>query len=38
MKNVLIIGAGSQIPKELIPLLQEQSDIELTVFGRTAKL
>lgn len=36
MKNVLIIGAGGQIPKVLIPLLQEQSDVALTLFGRTA--
>ncbi|MDN6778342.1 MAG: NAD(P)H-binding protein [Enterococcus sp.] len=34
--NVLIIGAGGQIPEVLIPLLQEQSDLKLTLFGRNA--
>ncbi|MCH4167729.1 MAG: NAD(P)H-binding protein [Streptococcaceae bacterium] len=36
MKKVIIIGAGGQIPKVLIPLLQEQDDIALTLFGRNA--
>lgn len=35
-KNILIIGAGGQIPEELIPLLQEQSEWHLTLFGRHA--
>lgn len=34
--NVLIIGAGGQIPKVLIPLLQEQDKLNLTLFGRNA--
>lgn len=33
-KNILIIGAGGQIPQVLIPLLQEQPDLHLTLFGR----
>lgn len=36
MKKVVIIGAGGQIPQVLIPLLQEQEDVQLTLFGRTA--
>ncbi|MBO0458122.1 NAD(P)H-binding protein [Enterococcus hulanensis] len=32
--NVLIIGAGGQIPEVLIPLLQEQKELKLTLFGR----
>lgn len=36
MKKVIIIGAGGQIPEVLIPLLQEQDDVELTLFGRSA--
>ncbi|WP_242596596.1 NAD(P)H-binding protein [Enterococcus plantarum] len=36
MVNVLIIGAGSQIPEVLIPLLQEQANLKLTLFGRNA--
>jgi nucleoside-diphosphate-sugar epimerase len=36
MKNILIIGAGGQIPEVLIPLLQEQADLKLTLFGRHA--
>lgn len=36
MKNILIIGAGGQIPEVLIPLLQEQADVKLTLFGRHA--
>lgn len=35
-KNILIIGAGGQIPQVLIPLLQEQPDLNLTLFGRYA--
>ena len=35
-KNILIIGAGGQIPQVLIPLLQEQPDLHLTLFGRYA--
>ncbi|MFR3683822.1 MAG: NAD(P)H-binding protein [Enterococcus sp.] len=34
--NVLIIGAGGQIPEVLIPLLQEQDQLSLTLFGRNA--
>lgn len=38
-KNILIIGAGGQIPQVLIPLLQEQPGLHLTLFGcHTAKL
>ncbi|MBK5076988.1 NAD(P)H-binding protein [Lactococcus lactis] len=37
MKNVLIIGAGGQIPEVLIPLLQEQANLKLTLFGRNAE-
>ncbi|OTN75170.1 hypothetical protein A5886_000240 [Enterococcus sp. 8G7_MSG3316] len=36
MINVLIIGAGGQIPRYLIPLLQEQPAITLTLFSRHA--
>ncbi|MEG0355916.1 MAG: hypothetical protein RR621_09745 [Lachnospiraceae bacterium] len=36
MVNVLIIGAGGQIPAVLIPLLQQQADVKLTLFGRNA--
>ena len=35
-KNVLIIGAGGQIPKILIPRLQKM-DVNLTLFGRNAQ-
>ena len=35
-KNILIIGAGGQIPQVLIPLLQEKSELHLTLFGRHA--
>lgn len=35
-KNILIIRAGGQIPQVLIPLLQEQPDLHLTLFGRHA--
>jgi nucleoside-diphosphate-sugar epimerase len=35
-KNILIIGASGQIPQVLIPLLQEQPDLHLTLFGRHA--
>ncbi len=31
-KNILIIGAGGQIPQVLILLLQEQPDLNLTLF------
>lgn len=34
MTKILIIGAGGQIPSVLIPLLQANSDVELTLFGR----
>ncbi|MGM0168432.1 hypothetical protein IGI39_004187 [Enterococcus sp. AZ135] len=34
--NVLIIGVGGQIPEVLIPLLQEQKKLKLTLFGRSA--
>lgn len=34
--NILIIGAGGQIPEVLIPLLQEQDHLSLTLFGRNA--
>lgn len=34
--NVLILGAGGQIPEVLIPLLQKQHNINLTLFGRHA--
>ncbi|HEY0221758.1 MAG TPA: NAD(P)H-binding protein [Lactovum miscens] len=37
MKKLLIIGAGGQIPRFLIPMLKEQTDLELTLFGRQAK-
>ena len=33
-KNILIIGAGGQIPQVLIPLLQEKPELHLTLFGR----
>lgn len=36
IKNILIIGAGGQIPCILIPLLQNQEGIHLTLFGRHA--
>lgn len=36
MKNILIIGAGGQISKVLIPLLQEQAHLNVTLFGRHA--
>ncbi len=35
-KNILIIGAGGQIPQVLIPLLQEKPELHLTLFGRHA--
>lgn len=35
-KNILIIGSGGQIPQVLIPLLQEQPELHLTLFGRHA--
>ncbi|MDT2640290.1 NAD(P)H-binding protein [Enterococcus dongliensis] len=35
-KNILIIGAGGQISEVLIPLLQEQPDLHVTLFGRHA--
>lgn len=35
-KNILIIGAGGQIPQVLITILQEKSDLHLTLFGRHA--
>ncbi|MGX7205269.1 NAD(P)H-binding protein [Enterococcus pingfangensis] len=34
--NILIIGAGGQIPEVLIPALQEQ-EVNLTLFGRNAE-
>lgn len=34
--NILIIGAGWQIPEVLIPALQEQ-EVNLTLFGRNAE-
>lgn len=37
MVKVLIIGAGGQIPEVLIPLLKEQTGVELTLFGRHAE-
>lgn len=37
MKKILIIGAGGQIPRFLIPMLKEQTDLELTLFGRQAE-
>ncbi|MBF2563035.1 NAD(P)H-binding protein [Listeria seeligeri] len=36
MTKILIIGAGGQIPHFLIPLLQKQTDSEITLFGRNA--
>ncbi|WP_313510926.1 NAD(P)H-binding protein [Enterococcus sp.] len=36
MTRVLIIGAGGQIPRYLIPLLQAQTAITVTLFGRHA--
>ncbi|RDB32071.1 NAD(P)H-binding protein [Exiguobacterium sp. RIT594] len=36
IKNILIIGAGGQIPEVLIPLLLEQADLNVTLFGRRA--
>lgn len=36
MTNILIIGAGGQIPALLIPRLQEDSSLKLTLFGRNA--
>ncbi|RPA62458.1 saccharopine dehydrogenase [Aerococcus agrisoli] len=36
MTNILIIGAGGQIPRYLIPLLQKETDAHLTLFGRRA--
>lgn len=36
MVNVLIIGAGGQIPEVLIPLLEKQVKLNLTLFGRNA--
>lgn len=35
-KNILIIGAGGQIPQVLITILQEKPDLQLTLFGRHA--
>lgn len=37
MKKILIIGAGGQIPQFLIPMLKEQTGLELTLFGRQAE-
>ncbi|UUX32783.1 NAD(P)H-binding protein [Fundicoccus culcitae] len=37
MKNILILGAGGQIPRFLMPLLQEQMDLNITLFGRNAE-
>lgn len=34
--NVLILGVGGQIPEILIPLLQKQSNLNVTLFGRHA--
>ena len=36
MKNVLILGATSNISKYLIPKLLNQSDVHLTLFARKA--
>ncbi|GAP00362.1 NAD(P)H-binding protein [Fructobacillus ficulneus] len=36
MKKLLILGAGGQIPKFLVPMLQEQTDFDLTLFGSHA--
>lgn len=37
MTKLLIIGAGGQIPRYLVPMLQEQTDTEITLFGSHAK-
>lgn len=36
--NILIIGAGGQIPEYLIPLLQKKADMNLTLLSRNADL
>jgi len=36
MTNVLIIGAGGQIPAILIPRLQAEATLKLTLFGSDA--
>lgn len=36
MTNVLIIGAGGQIPAILIPRLQAEPTLKLTLFGSDA--
>lgn len=35
--DVLIIGAGGQIPEYLIPLLQKHEELNLTLFGKNAE-
>ncbi|UQS82664.1 NAD(P)H-binding protein [Bombilactobacillus folatiphilus] len=35
-KNLLIIGAGGQIPRYLIPMLKEQTELQLTLFSSHA--
>ena len=37
MTKLLIIGAGGQIPRYLVPMLQEQTDIDITLFGSNAE-
>lgn len=34
MNNILIIGAGGQIPRYLIPLLQKETNANITLFSR----
>lgn len=36
--NILIIGAGGQIPEYLIPMLQKKVDMNLTLLSRNADL